>query len=260
MHWRRCEFQSAIPTIFKNLNRYPWLVQKINLFVTSIDIGMVKIKAVFFDLDNTLIDFMGMKRKASKAAIKAMIRAGLRVDEKKAWQLLQGLFREHGIEDQKIFDKFLRRTTGDVDISVLAAGVVAYRRVKRRMLKPYPNVRRTLAALSKQCKLAIVTDAPKFQAWTRLYEMELERYFDFVISFEDTGVAKSEKLPFRKAFRIMKIKPGDILMVGDSIRRDIQPAKKLGMRTALAKYGQDEEERGKADYELKDISDVLKIV
>jgi len=56
------------------------------------------------------------------------------------------------------------------------------------------------------------------------------------------------------------IKNSEVLMVGDSIKRDVRPAKKLGMRAALAKYGQDEEERGKADYELKDISDILKIV
>lgn len=221
---------------------------------------MKQIKAVLFDLDNTLIDFMGMKRRASKAAIKAMIKSGLRINERKAWAMLRGMFKVHGIEDQKIFDKFLREATGSVDVRILAAGVVAYRRVKRRMLKPYPNVRRTLAALAKQCKLAIVTDAPKFQAWSRLYEMRLEKYFNFIIAFEDTGVKKPAKLPFRKALKTMRLRPGEVLMVGDSIRRDVRPAKKLGMRTALAKYGQDEKERGKADYELKDISDVLKIV
>lgn len=223
-------------------------------------ISMKQIKAILFDLDNTLIDFMKMKKIASKAAIKAMLQAGLKVNEKKAWALLQELFKAHGIEDQKIFDKFLKKLTGNVDARILASGVVAYRRVKRRMLKPYPNVRRTLAALSKQYKLAIITDAPRFQAWTRLYDMQLEKYFDFVIAFEDTGVVKSEKLPFRKALKILKLQPGKIMMVGDSIKRDVKPAKKLGMRTVLAKYGQFRKERGKADYEINDISEILKIV
>ncbi len=35
------------------------------------------IKAVIFDLDNTLVDFMSMKRQAVTAAITAMIDAGL---------------------------------------------------------------------------------------------------------------------------------------------------------------------------------------
>ena len=42
------------------------------------------IKAVFFDIDNTLIDFMTMKHKSCEAAINAMIAAGLKVERKKA--------------------------------------------------------------------------------------------------------------------------------------------------------------------------------
>ena len=38
------------------------------------------IKAVLFDLDNTLLDFMSVKKKAVDAAILAMIEAGLDVE------------------------------------------------------------------------------------------------------------------------------------------------------------------------------------
>ena len=39
------------------------------------------IKAVLFDLDNTLIDFMRMKKEASRAAAYAMVEAGLKADK-----------------------------------------------------------------------------------------------------------------------------------------------------------------------------------
>ena len=44
------------------------------------------ISAVIFDLDNTLVDFMAMKRRAIDAAVQAMIDAGLNLspDEVKA--------------------------------------------------------------------------------------------------------------------------------------------------------------------------------
>ena len=48
---------------------------------------MIKIKAIFFDLDNTLIDFMYMKEESCKAAIQAMIGAGLKMDQKEAFFL-----------------------------------------------------------------------------------------------------------------------------------------------------------------------------
>ena len=37
------------------------------------------IKAVLFDIDNTLIDFMKMKKECCRAAIDAMISAGLKI-------------------------------------------------------------------------------------------------------------------------------------------------------------------------------------
>ena len=40
----------------------------------------------FYDLDNTLLDFMRMKEIAVKAAIKGMIEAGLKVDESKSYK------------------------------------------------------------------------------------------------------------------------------------------------------------------------------
>ena len=40
------------------------------------------IKAILFDLDNTLIDFFRLKKKCCNAAIDAMISAGLKIKKK----------------------------------------------------------------------------------------------------------------------------------------------------------------------------------
>ena len=53
------------------------------------------VKAILFDLDNTLIDFMKMKKKASDAAISGMIKAGVKINKKGAWKLLEKLFGKH---------------------------------------------------------------------------------------------------------------------------------------------------------------------
>ena len=45
---------------------------------------MKMIKAILFDLDNTLIDFMTMKRKCCEAAIDSMIASGLDMKREKA--------------------------------------------------------------------------------------------------------------------------------------------------------------------------------
>ena len=68
------------------------------------------IKAILFDLDNTLMDFFRLKKNCCNAAIDAMISAGLKINKRKATKLLFQLYDKYGIEYDKIFQKFLERT------------------------------------------------------------------------------------------------------------------------------------------------------
>ena len=69
---------------------------------------MAKIKAIIFDLDNTLIDFWGAKETSINAAIDAMIKSGLKMKKKTALKLIFELYKKYGIEHGKIFQKFLQ--------------------------------------------------------------------------------------------------------------------------------------------------------
>lgn len=219
------------------------------------------IRAVLFDLDNTLVDFMRFKKKCSEAAIRAMVDAGLPMKEEKAAKLLFKMYKKHGIENQDIFSKFLRKAYGKVDYRILASGISAYRKMKAGYLAPYPKIRDTLIKLkAKGLVLGIVSDAPRMQAWLRLAEMSLLEFFDFVVALEDTGKLKPSKLPFRQAIKKLGLKPEEILFVGDNPKRDIRGAKSVGMLTALAKYGQAVKGKEKPDFVLRQPQDLAKIV
>jgi putative hydrolase of the HAD superfamily len=219
------------------------------------------LKAVLFDLDNTLVDFMQMKKRCSEAAIRAMAEAGLGMQEAKAKNLLFKMYKEHGIEDQNIFEKFLLKAKGKVDYRVLASGIAAYRRVKAGYLAPYPKVRETLIKLKENgLVLGIVSDAPRLQAWLRLAEMSLTEFFDVVVALEDTGRKKPSKMPFKQAIKRLGFEPGQILFVGDNPNRDIKGAKSVGMLAALAAYGQQVKGKSRPDFVLKEPSDLLKVV
>ena len=218
-------------------------------------------KAVLFDLDNTLVDFMRFKRKCSEAAIRAMIEAGLPMEEEKAVSLLFKMYKKYGIENQDIFSKFLCKAQEKVDYRILASGIAAYRRMKAGSMAPYPRVRETLIKLkSFGLKLGIVSDAPRMQAWLRLAEMNLSEFFDVVVALEDTGRLKPSRLPFRQAIKKLGLKPEEILFVGDNPERDIKGAKAMGMKTALAEYGQIVKAKSKPDFVLKEPADLLKVV
>jgi len=195
------------------------------------------IKAIFFDLDNTLIDFMEMKQKSCEAAIDAMKKAGLAIKKEKALKILFQLYSKYGIEHKEIFQKFLKKVNGKIDYRLVAHGIVAYRKIKESSLVPYPNVIPTLAKLKKKYKLAIISDAPRMRAWLRLVTMQIDNYFDVVITAADVRKTKVTAAPFRAALKALKLKPEEVLMVGDRIERDIKPAKALHIKTCYARYG-----------------------
>jgi HAD superfamily hydrolase (TIGR02253 family) len=231
-------------------------------FINSSHNPKLMIKAVIFDLDNTLIDFMKMKKAAVNAAVDAMISAGIKMPKEQATKTLYELYDQYGIEHQQIFQKFLQKANKGVDYKILAAGIVAYRKVQPSFLEPYSNVVPTLLRLRERgLKLAIVSDAPRLKAWLRLVEMKLQDFFDVVICHEDTNQYKPGKKPFLRAVKELKMLPGECIMVGDWPERDIKGAKAIGMMTAFAKYGAVREVKSSgADFEIGSISELLKVV
>jgi HAD superfamily hydrolase (TIGR01549 family) len=227
---------------------------------------MQKIRAILFDMDNTLIDFMRMKEESCNAAVKAMILNGLDMDEEQAFTQLMNTYFDLGLESDCAFTNFLRGV-GQFDHKILAAALNSYLKKKATLVEPYPDVELVLKRLNEMGLVTvIVTDAPKTKAYQRLLAMGIESYFKFVVGFEDTGNGKHTGLPLRLALdKLRKEVPDlmnlEILMVGDSIERDMEPAKKLGLITALAEYGHKGTFRSDSvDHELRTISDLLNIV
>jgi putative hydrolase of the HAD superfamily len=220
------------------------------------------IKAVIFDLDNTLVDFMKMKEESVKAAVEGMIDSGLSMGREEATKKIYDIYDREGIEYQNVFDQFLIENYGEIDFKILSAGIVAYRRAREASLVLYPHVRLTLVELVKRGKkLAVISDAPRKEAWLRLSALNVHHYFDYVLTFEDTGQLKPSPYPFEKALSMLGITPGEALMVGDWPERDIAGASDVGITTVFAKYGNTFGilESG-ADYEIDDILELLGVI
>src|SRR5213075_432981 len=97
------------------------------------------IRAIVFDLDNTLTDFMRMKEAAIQAAIDGMIDAGFDRPREELRRRVQAIYDERGLEFQRVFDELLEREFGEVDPKILASGIVAYRRARESELVLYPH-------------------------------------------------------------------------------------------------------------------------
>ena len=220
------------------------------------------IKAIVFDLNNTLLDFMKMKSLSIKAAVNGMINAGMDININSATSQIYHIYETKGYEHQEVLNEFIVNTLGQINYKFLAAGIVEYKKAKEKSLNLYDDVVPTLnKLLDMGLRLGIVSDAPSREAWIRLYTLKLHNKFEHVVTFNDTGFHKPAKEPFLKISEKLNLDLSECMMIGDWPDRDIKGAKQVGMKTAFAKYGSMENiEDSGADHDLNSISELIKIV
>lgn len=214
------------------------------------------VKAVLFDMDNTLWDFVAAK----KAACRAVVEHAESGDAEE----LYAYFRRPGagFEDPGNVIEYLLDIGADSSCVLPCCRV--YEQVKIASIHPYPGVRETLETLvSADLPLAIVTDAHSSQARARLRKAGLGDFFSCVVSPDISGQRKPDPASFVHALRAISASPPQAMVVGDSISREIEPGHALGMQTAYARYGDRNDgpvPLCRPDYVLETIRDLIAII
>jgi len=84
----------------------------------------------------------------------------------------------------------------------------------------------------KKIKLGLISNTPS--TITRMLDkFKLNKYFDATIFSYDSGLLKTEPEMFKKLIKKMKLKPEEVIMIGDSIPTDIIGASGAGIRAVL---------------------------
>jgi len=187
-------------------------------------------KWIFFDIDNTLFDSKELALRARKNAIKAMIDAGLEVEEDEAYKRLKRIIEKQGSNYDRHFDELIESYRAPSS-RLVAAGTVAYHDTKNAYLVPYPEVVPTLLKLKESGhKLGIISNGLAKKQWEKLIRLGLQHLFEVVVISEDAGVEKPDEEIFKIAMQKAKCSATHSIMVGDK-EDDVLPAKKLGMET-----------------------------
>ncbi|MFN3383369.1 MAG: HAD family hydrolase [Archaeoglobaceae archaeon] len=216
---------------------------------------MRAIKAVIFDLDNTLVDFMSAKIKACEE-VSRIANCG------STEELLQYFLRNRcAFESFRSIEEFLREK-GVFSPELFSKCCETYEKVKIDNLQIYSGVKEVLGKLkSIGLKLAIVTDAENGKAIARLRKFDLEKFFDAIVSADMCGKTKPEPDSILLALKKLGVEAKDAVIVGDSIYRDISAGKRLGMLTIYARYGDmNPRSSGEADFVAENPRDILEIV
>ena len=93
--------------------------------------------------------------------------------------------------------------------------------------------------------------------------MNLSDFFEVVLTYTDTKVRKPNKKAFLMILKRLKLKSEEVLMVGDALDKDIIGAKKLGIKTCYAKYGDTgfkTDKRIKPDCTITSVDKLLKVI
>jgi pyrophosphatase PpaX len=210
----------------------------------------MKYKYILFDLDGTLIDTNNLIIDSFKYTYKTHL--GLEVPEEEIVKyfgepLIVTLGRYSKEQAEEMFNTYITYNEAKHDSSV-------------SLCKDIDGLLKELKEIG--CTLAVVTSKRGKIAKQGLELFDISKYFDVIVTLEDTELHKPNPAPVLKALEMLNAKPEDALMVGDSIY-DIHCAHGAGVKAVLVKWSVAEghqEESATADFVVNETSELIDIV
>tara|TARA_R110002126_G_scaffold11114_26_gene50514 strand:- start:69 stop:797 length:729 start_codon:yes stop_codon:yes gene_type:complete len=211
---------------------------------------MATLRAVLFDIDDTLVATTEFAALARRNAVHAMCEAGLDHPEDEVYAELLEVIREFSSNYGGHFDRLLIRLPNSAlegvnPALVLAAGVVAYHDTKFRGIDPFDDVVPLMEALHDAgIIIGVITHGLTIKQAEKILRLGLVHLIDPAAIFisDQIGISKPNPKLYTTALKRMGLSPEEALYVGDNLEHDIAPAKSLGMHTAwstrAAKPGQ----------------------
>lgn len=223
------------------------------------------IKAVFLDVDNTLLDFNLSAKEAIKSAFSEL---GLTFSDNvmpnflnvndELWQRIEKkeLTRQelHKIRWQIVFDK----------LQINAVGTEMEKRFLNKLFDCAILVDGALDLvkyLSTKYDVYTASNAPYPQQVNRLTISGIMPFVKSIMNFESQGIHKPQKSFFEKCLEaVSPIKSEEIALIGDSLTADMQGGKAVGFTTIWFNRQNKESPNGLCDYTVTKLSEIKRIL
>lgn len=234
---------------------------------------MPPIRAICFDIDDTLYSTSAFAARARRHAIEAMVRHGLEVPVETAIAELTEVIGEFGSNHPHHYDRLLRRFPKATlpegsPVLVVAAAVAAYHDTKFTDLKPFDGVHETLERLHARTDLqvGIITEGLAVKQAEKLVRLEVLPWLtrDAIFISDQVGISKPNIKLYQLACERMGLRPEEVLYVGDHPHKDVDPAKSIGMRVVRfrspgGKY-LNAESLSEPDHEIRAFPELLELL
>ncbi|XP_054655125.1 N-acylneuraminate-9-phosphatase [Dunckerocampus dactyliophorus] len=192
------------------------------------------IKAILFDLDNTLIE----TNRASGFAIqktRELLKSSLALDDdtvssicdKFKKKLLHEKFDPaagRSIDEVRVghWDESIKETVDGSTPSLAAECYYMWKNSRLELLCLSPEICNLLKQLRKRYKLLLLTNGNAQTQREKVEAVGCERFFDAVVVGGDYAEQKPFPSIFRLCFDLLQVEARDCIMVGDSLDTDIQ--------------------------------------
>ncbi len=211
-------------------------------------------KAIIFDLDDTLYDCTGSLLEASrKRAAKAMVNAGLPCTEEEAYLMQKELSEKHG-PYYHVFNEI--SITFNMGHELVRSALKAYNANEVSNIQLFPDVVPTLIKLAKEkYKLFLMSTGIYERQHKKIELLNLKPYFDeIIINDQEVGLLMEDC--FEAILRKYSLSPQNVVVVGDRVRGELRIAKSKGMVTVQMLHGRFKNETAydhsnKPDYKIK---------
>lgn len=235
------------------------------------------VRLVVTDMDNTLYSWVDYIVPAVEAMVASVCQATgfpkIKVVQslKRVYEKHESNEYPFALQESSLFEEF--PDFGSFDKLIIEPARSAFSNARKKYLRPFPGVMETLVALKgRGLKVAALTDAPRNPAEQRARIMGVDKLIDGLYTLpgftfpEMAGrkliaediLKRDERGEYRAACpvielprdyekpnpagllqicREMGVDPKETLVVGDSLKKDVAVAKKVGAIDAWAEYG-----------------------
>ena len=201
--------------------------------------GFRMIRAVLFDLDDTLFDHRHGAREAL-GAVRASHEALVRLDpadfERRHAEILEVLHlrvlaKEIGL-DQARLERFrtLLEGAGISDPAAVERAAAAYRQCYMNSWREVPGASALLRALAGRVRIGIVSNNLTREQHDKLRFCGFDSLVDAIVISEEAGASKPDPAIFRVALERIAASAAETIMIGDAWRADIAGARAAGLR------------------------------
>lgn len=197
------------------------------------------LRAIFFDIDDTLFSTSTFAERARENSVDAMIDMGVRCDRDVMLRELEEVVQEFSSNYEHHYDKLVSRLPLEATIGlnvpmVVAAGVVAYHETKFRELSAYDDVTEVLRILSRTgLILGVISSGRTLKQTEKLIRLRVFPYIDpnAIFITDQVGIGKPNPKLFRRATERVGVLPAEAMYVGDHPTHDVDAANAAGLIT-----------------------------